>query len=889
MSASSRQAPAPGTLTLPGMEDAGLSPIRRQFLELKARRPDAILLFRLGDFYETFEDDAHVAAQALDITLTSREMGRGERVAMAGIPAHAAEGYIARLIAQGHHVAIAEQVGTVGRNGLMPREIVRVLTPGTLLETDLLAGSRSNFLGSLVRDGDGYGLAYVDVSTGELLATEVHAQNAGDLLGAELVRIGPAECLLSQGDETLAEWLPPGTATTLRGPELFATSAARRVVARSFGGAPEASGLIEAPLALRAVGALLAYVHEARPGVTRTLQHPRVYAVGGAMVLDRASRRNLDLLESSATDGGPTLLRILDRSSTAMGARLLRAVLGQPLLDPERINERLDGVERLVRDPPLRARLANALHGLPDLERLAIRAGQQLLMPRECLALAAGLERLPLVQAALRVSDLPRLLARATPHAVPDAIADVRAVVHEEATVFAVGVIKPGVSSELDQHRALAGDARQWIAALEQRERERTGARGARVGYNKVFGYFLEVSIAQCAQPTDYYQRQATGAGTVGEHLDRLGWIRKQTLANAERFVTPELKEMEARVARAHDDALQLERELYNALLERLSALSSAMADAARCVAWLDVLLALAESAAANQYARPSVDDGDVLEIVEGRHPVVEHSLPPGQFVANDTRLGADARQMLLTGPNMAGKSTYLRQVALIVLMAQAGSFVPAHSAHIGIVDRIFTRIGAHDDIAAGRSTFMVEMIEAATILRSATARSLVVLDEIGRGTSTFDGMAIAQAILEDLHAAERPGGSPKTVFATHYHELTALTATLPRLRTYRVDVLERGDDVVFLHTVIEGGADRSYGVHVARLAGVPERVTRRAALLLRDMEAERSAPRVDGTLPPTVSCSGACDELAGLDVLALSPLQAQAELFRLQQRTQHT
>jgi DNA mismatch repair protein MutS len=364
--------------------------------------------------------------------------------------------------------------------------------------------------------------------------------------------------------------------------------------------------------------------------------------------------------------------------------------------------------------------------------------------------------------------------------------------------------------------------------------------RGARVGYNKVFGYYLEVSTAQCGQPTDYYQRQGTGANTVGEHLERLGWIRKQTLANAERFVTPELKEMEARVARAQEDALQLERELYQALVHRVGDRSPELARSARALALLDVFAALAEAACAHGYHRPTVDESDVLQIVDGRHPVVEQSLPPGQFVANATQLGPDARIMLLTGPNMAGKSTYLRQVALIVLMAQVGSFVPAQSAHIGLIDRIFTRIGAHDDIAAGRSTFMVEMIEAATIVRSATARSLVVLDEVGRGTSTFDGMAIAQAILEELHDAQRPGGPPKTIFATHYHELTALAASLERLRTYRVDVLERGTDVVFLHSVVEGGADRSYGVHVARLAGVPERVTRRAAELLEQLESRR-------------------------------------------------
>jgi DNA mismatch repair protein MutS len=825
-----------GTLTLPGMEDVGLSPIRRQYLELKRRQPDAILLFRLGDFYETFEDDAHLAARVLDITLTSREMGRGERLPMAGIPAHAAEAYIGRLIAQGIPVAIAEQIGTVSRNGIVPREIVRVLTPGMLLESDLLKSSVSNFLLSLLKEGPAFGLAYVDVSTGELSVTSFDGPHAEENLSAELVRIGPAEVLV---DEDHSKLLPQGTAITRRGAEWFAPLAATRAVVRCFGGAPESSGLAEDPLALRALGGLLTYIAEARPGATRTLQHPRLYSVGGSMVLDRATRRNLDLLESSSGTNGPSLLRMLDRTGTPMGARLLRAIVGQPLLDAARINQRLDAVASLVADSTLRARLVDALHGLPDLERLAIRAGQQLLMPRECLALAIGLERIPRIQRALATRvDLPRLLEQTSPNAAPEVIADIRATVRDGATVFEEGVIKPGVSVELDQHRTLAGDARQWIAALELRERERTGVRGARVGYNKVFGYYLEVTTAQCAQPTDYYQRQSSGAAIVGDHLERLGWIRKQTLANAERFVTPELKEMEARVARAHDDALQLERELYNGLLERLAEGCQALSDTARAIAVLDLLVSLAASACAHGYVRPLVDESDVLEIVDGRHPVVEHSLPPGQFVANACSLGPRVRIMLLTGPNMAGKSTYLRQVALIVLMAQMGSFVPAQSAHIGIVDRIFTRIGAHDDITAGRSTFMVEMIEAATIVRLATARSLVVLDEVGRGTSTFDGMAIAQAILEELHDAERPGGAPKTIFATHYHELTTLADSLERLRTYRVDVLERGDDVVFLHAVVEGGADRSYGVHVARLAGVPERVTRRAAALLEEMEA---------------------------------------------------
>jgi DNA mismatch repair protein MutS len=825
------------------MEDVGLSPIRRQYGELKRRQPDAILLFRLGDFYETFEDDAHLAARVLDITLTSREMGRGERLPMAGIPVHAAEGYVARLIAAGHHVAIAEQIGVVPRNGIVPREIVRVLTPGMLLESDLLVGGRANFLLSLVHERDAFGLAYVDVSTGELRVTTVAGPEARELVIAELVRVGAAEVLV-ESSAPVDDLLPDGAAVTRRGSATFAPLTAARTLARCFGGGPDSSSLDDHPLAVRALGGLLAYVQEARPSATTTLQPPRLYAVDGSMVLDRASRRHLDLLESDAGGDAPTLLLVLDRTSTPMGARLFRGILGQPLVDPQRINQRLDAVECLVRVTRLRSRLVEALRGFADLERLAVRAGQRLLGPRECLALASGLERIPRVQRALSAADgdLPLLLREAQPRCMPQVVDDIRATVREDATIFEEGIIRVGISAELDQHRALAGDARKWIAALEVSERERTGVRGARVGYNKVFGYYLEVTTAQCGQPTDYYQRQSTGADTVGDHLERLGWVRKQTLANAERFVTPELKEMEARVARAHDDALQLERELYNALLDRIAEFSPDIAANARALASLDVLVSFSEVACARGYNRPVVDDSDTLEIVDGRHAVVEQSLPPGQFVANDSHLGADARVMLLTGPNMAGKSTYLRQVALIVLMAQVGSFVPARSAHIGVVDRIFTRIGAHDDIAAGRSTFMVEMIEAATIVRSATARSLVVLDEVGRGTSTFDGMAIAQAIVEELHDSDRPGGAPKTIFATHYHELTALGASLPRLHTYRVDVLERGEDVVFLHAVVEGGADRSYGVHVARLAGVPERVTRRATEILARLESRGSA-----------------------------------------------
>jgi DNA mismatch repair protein MutS len=576
-----------------------------------------------------------------------------------------------------------------------------------------------------------------------------------------------------------------------------------------------------------------------------------------------------------------------------MGARLLRAWLGRPLLDPALIGERQDAIQRLVADGPLRARLIALLSSLPDLERLGVRSAQQILAPRECLALASGLELIPRLRQELQLSpplgmepearDLLAGLVMAL-DAIQEASSDIRATVREGATLFEEGVIREGVSEELDQQRALRGDARTWIAGLEQKERERTGLRALKVGYNKVFGYYLEVTAGLLAQSPDQFQQDATGAKSMVEHLERLGWTRKQTVAGGERFITPELKDLEGKVARAQEEAIRLERSLYNELLGRLSVFAERVSGTARSVAQIDVLVALAEAAVANRYVRPLVDESDEIQIAGGRHAVVEQALPQGSFVPNDLLLNADSHLMLLTGPNMAGKSTYLRQAALLVLMAQIGSFIPADQARIGIVDRILTRIGAHDDIASGRSTFMVEMTEAATILRSATARSLVVLDEVGRGTSTYDGMAIAQAIVEDLHDPDRPGGAPKTIFATHYHELTVLAETLPGLRNFRVDVLERGDSVVFLHSVVEGAADRSYGVHVARLAGIPTHVTARAQSLLSGLEA-RPKPELNRVLshpePESGPCA-VCTQLRAIDVLRLTPLQAQAELARL-------
>ncbi len=870
------------------------SPVRRQYLEFKRRYPDAILFFRLGDFFETFDDDARLVASALDITLTSRDLGRGDRVPMAGIPAHAAESYIARLIAQGYRIAICDQVGAVPERGLVRREVVRVITPGTLVEPTLLAAEANNYLAALWVQGRAAGLAYVDISTGQLAATAVGGDEATEILAAELARLQPAEVLLPRGPEgeppaDLRALLPEGTHVTPRPAEAFRPEVAQRTVLAHFGvPSVEALGLGESTAAVPALGALLAYLADTQAAALPLLDRVQVYAVEGAMVLDPATRRNLELLQGLRSGGREgSLLAVLDHTCTPMGARLLRQWLTQPLLDLARLQRRQQAVAELVEAPLRRAELRAALAKVGDLERLAARAAQRLLGPRECLALLRGLQTVPEVRALLADPALPTLqreLSALDPcPAVAEAIATTLA--DEPPAVVGEGTIRPGRSPALDELRALGGDARQWLARLERQERERTGIRGLKIGYNRVFGYYLEVSSAVLASPTDHFQRQQTGAATVGELLERLGYQRKQTLANAERYVTPELKELEFRLQNAQEEALELERRLYTELVETIAAAVPVLRRTAGALARLDVLASFAEAAARYNYVRPELLPDGPIAITGGRHPVVERHLPPGSFVANDTYLSSDDCQIIiLTGPNMAGKSTYLRQVALIVLMAQIGSFVPATAARLGLVDRIFTRVGAQDDIASGHSTFMVEMVETAAILRSATRRSLVVLDEVGRGTSTFDGMAIARAVVEYLHDHPRLGA--RTLFATHYHELAELERSSPRVRAYRMAVLEEGDRVVFLHRVEPGGADRSYGVHVARLAGLPPAVTRRAQELVAELEARAAAAERAPAAPPSDdSVHPVLAELRRLDVLALSPLEALSKLLDLQER----
>ncbi len=851
------------------------TPLRRQYLEIKRRYPHAIVFFRLGDFYETFDDDARTVARELEIALTSRPVGKGKRVPLAGVPHHALDSYLARLIAKGYKVAICEQVEqpAPGRR-LLAREVVRVVTPGTLVEEGLLDQRSNNYLAAVVAEGDAAGLAYTDISTGEFACTQLPLS----ALAVELERLRPAE-LLAPVDLELGEH------PACRGPLPEEASdgewAAGRLLAHFGAPALDALGLEGMPLATRAAAALLRYLEEnqraALPNVSRLL----VYNASAYMLLDAQTRRNLEIFRSLRAEGGASLLSVLDLTGTAMGARLLRRWLGQPLLDIKAIRRRQDCVELFHSSAVRRGRVAQVLAKMPDLERLMGRVGSGVATPRDLVALARGLELVEALRQALDwdLERLPpgsralheELLGRLSPCA--DVVALVRgALVDDPPNSFDEGgVIRAGLSAELDEARALAQDARQVLADLERRERERTGIKSLKLGYNKVFGYYIEVSRPNL-------------------HLVPPDYERRQTLVGGERFVTAELRELEYRILHARERQVELERELFQQVCGQVAAAADRVLRTAGAVAEVDVYCALAEAAARYGYVRPEVHEGDEIWIKDGRHPVVERMLGEGQFVPNDTHLSSDEAQIIvLTGPNMAGKSTYLRQVALIVLMAQVGSFVPAAAARIGLVDRIFTRIGAVDDIAAGRSTFMVEMVETAAILHNATPRSLLLFDEIGRGTSTYDGMAIARAVVEFIH--NRPEVAAKTLFATHYHELVELASFLPRVRNYHVAVAEEGGRVVFLHRVLPGGADRSYGVHVAQLAGLPRAVVSRAQELLQELEARRGGDARRPQRPPAVQLPllvpglELLQELAELEVDGMSPLEALTKLYELRER----
>jgi DNA mismatch repair protein MutS len=855
------------------------TPLMRQYSAIKKEHPNALVFFRLGDFYELFFDDAVVAARELQITLTSRNKEKGIAIPMCGVPYHAAEGYIAKLIRRGFKVAICDQMEDPRlTKKLVRREVTRVITPGTAADSSL-GSEENNFLGAVAQVGNCVGFAALDLSTGEFRATEFQGADAGRRIQEELAQLRPREMLYASSaplfDESLRREsnLPAsGYAETPLDDWVFAPDHAIPLLENHFGVLSlEGFGLAGKTAAASAAGAILHYVRSTQRGTLDHVDRIGFYERQNCLVLDAVTVRNLELIEPlfAGTDAGVTLFRAMDATVTPMGKRLLRAWMLRPSVDQAEIEARLDAVDNQVRDIVAREELRRALEGILDLERLLSRVTLETANPRDVLALAVSLAKIPAVRRELSRMESPRLkaLTEAT-----DELADLRTrientIVEEPPiTLSDGGVIREGVNHELDELRDLSRNSKQYLAQIEQRERQRTGIGSLKVKFNSIFGYYLEVSKPNL-------------------HLVPNDYERKQTLVNAERFTTPELKEYEAKILDAQEKIVEIERRLFAELRTAIAGEAKRIRRTALALAEVDVLAGLAHLAAQRNYCRPVIDESGDLEIVEGRHPVIEQQeLGAGErFVPNDLYLNSTSHTILvLTGPNMGGKSTYLRQAALIVILAQMGSFVPARSTRLGLVDRVFTRIGASDNLARGRSTFMVEMTETAAILHTATPRSLILLDEVGRGTATYDGLAIAWAAVEYIHARTRA----KTLFATHYFELTELAEHLSGVKNYHVSVKETGGGIVFLRKVEPGAADRSYGIEVAKLAGLPNQVVERAREVLA--EHENSERRVTGQLavddgPPrptqltifTPISQPVLEKLREVDLNRLTPLEA--------------
>ncbi len=851
----------------------------RQYFGAKAEHPDDVLLFRMGDFWETFFDDAHTLSRVAGIALTSRGVEQGEPIPLAGVPLASLEATVRKLVTAGHRVAICDQVeDPKSAKGIVRREVVEVVSAGTVSLPGILDERVERYLVAIATASDGTraGIARCDITTGELAAAEIETKSLRD----ELDRIAPAEILLPEHEaHGLDALVPPGASIT-RLPAGFAPDAARATDAVSSGPgfAPGHAELAAfQPLAVCAAGMLLAYLETLCKAERAELAPLALDASGSWMVVDETTLRNLEILRPlSGEDSKGTLLACVDRTRTSMGARLLRRWLVRPLLSPEGVAIRQDGVAEIMDDDAARDAFSRALEGTGDVERLAMRVGAGRANARDLVALARSLAVLPALRARLgeQRSAALRQLGKKIEDFAPETETIQETLVDAPPVPIAEGgLVREGVSAELDRLRSLSRDAKAWIARFQTMERERTGIANLRVGYNRVFGYYIEVTRGNRELvPTNYE--------------------RRQTLAGAERFVTPELKEREAEILGAEERGRGLEHDIFLELRSRVARRAGEMRRAAQALAELDVLLSFADIARSGGWIRPVVEDSGSLVIRAGRHPVVEALLPAHEFVPNDVELQVDSRQILLvTGPNMAGKSTYLRQVALLVLLAQVGSFVPADSAVIGVVDRIFTRVGASDHLARGHSTFMVEMTEVSRILDAATRRSLVLLDEVGRGTSTYDGLAIAWSVLEHLH--ETPERAARTLFATHFHELTVLADRLGRARNVRVTVHEWKDDVVFLRKIVEGAADRSFGIQVAKLAGLPESVTKRARKILGELERGTFlAPgeRADGAQGPQLDLfsresASILAELHALDPESMTPLESLAVLSEWSRR----
>ena len=855
---------------------AELTPMMKQYLKIKGEHSDCILFFRLGDFYEMFNEDARLAAKELELTLTTRDRNKEdpeERTPMCGVPYHSADAYIARLIAKGYKVAICEQTEDPAlAKGLVDREVIRIVTPGTRTEPAMLDEGRSNYLCSVYSDPGGLSAAFCDVSTGELSVSVYQAGNTQSLIN-DLNRYQPSEAVMSAGaaeDSELVCFLRDrlGCLMEMRaGSFEFMDSAI--LIGRQFGKGPDELGLEDDSQAVCAVGGLLAYINETQKTDLSHINRLDFRSGSGYMELDVQTVHNLELVCSMRTgEKKGSLLWALDKTRTPMGGRLLRSWVTRPLLDPAAIGRRLSAVDELFRDSILRSELRLALKDVGDIERLLSRVVYGSAGGRDMISLASSLAALPKIKELLAPAESTMLSELAK----LDALQDIRVLIDDtikEDPPFSVregGFIKTGRDPEVDRLRGLLDNSTEALAAIETRERERTGKK-LKVGYNRVFGYYIDIPRSMSSDvPADY--------------------VRKQTLANSERFIPEELKILETELLTARDRLAELEYNIFAELMRTVSSQAARIGTAARAVARVDVAASLAESAAKNGYCMPQVDMSGTLEIKDGRHPIVELAQPDSLFVPNDTCLNdSDCRCAIVTGPNMAGKSTYMRQTALIVIMAQIGSFVPASAARVGLVDRVFTRIGASDDLSSGRSTFMVEMTEVADILKNATARSLIILDEVGRGTSTYDGMAVARAVLE--HCADKKKLGAKTLFSTHYHELTELAGQLEGIKNFSISAKKKNDGLIFLRKIVPGPADESYGIEVASLAGVPDSVIRRAKSILKALESDgaqkapapaskRSAGEDDDQISFTdMGGRELADRVRGIDPNTLTPLEA--------------
>ena len=856
-----------------------MTPMKRQYYEIKEQNQDCILFFRLGDFYEMFDEDAKTAARELDLTLTTRDRGKPkeEQTPMCGVPYHSVDSYIARLVQKGYKVAICEQMeDPATAKGIVERDITRIVTPGTVTESCMLDENRNNYMACLYTEGGKFGLAFCDVSTGAFFATVcADAQSAASELG----RFAPSECIRFGADahcETIDEALfrRLNCCVDEGKPEQFHLVSAEELLEKHFEKNLAELGLTGLPAAIIACGTLLATLLFVQKNDLKHIRQIQYYSTGRFMELDLDARRNLELTETMRSkEKKGTLLWVLDKTRTAMGGRMLRSWLEKPLLDPVEINRRQQSVEELVDSTIIRGELEEALRDVTDLERVMTRICTGTVNCRDLLGLARGFRALPQVKAQLAQLGAP--LLRKLEQSI-DALTDCadrieQTIVDEPPlTVREGGIIRRGANADADRLRDIMEGGSGTIAAIEASEKEKTGIRSLKVGFNRVFGYYIEVSRNFSDQVPAHY-------------------VRKQTLANCERYITQELKELENQVLTAKERLTALEYQIFQELREYLAQQAARVQLTANAVATADALCSLATVAVQRGYCRPEITLHNEISIVDGRHPVVEVMLKDSLFVPNDTELGAQDNQVsIITGPNMAGKSTYMRQVALIVLMAQMGSFVPARKATIGLVDRVFTRIGASDDLASGQSTFMVEMAEVASILKYATSRSLLILDEIGRGTSTYDGMSIARAVLEYAANPKRLGA--KTLFATHYHELSTMEDKLPNVKNYNIAVKKRGDQMIFLRKIVPGATDDSFGIEVAKLAGIPSVVISRARAILTELEGGKAAPapvKQVADLTDQVSLmdmrgQDICAELEKITLETLTPIEAMNELYRL-------